>query len=143
VYAPPPALRAVVAAKRIALVEPVAIESRGAIPDPMPVSCEADASLSDSLIAVGAIAADVANTVAITTDDALAARIASSSRCAVEHLEAFAVARACAQRGVPFAAALGIANVVGANAREEWRANHQAAGDAAVAVLLRWLDADR
>jgi len=140
VYAPPPLVRSVIAARRICLVEPAAIEARGAIPEPMPVSCEADDAMTEGLVAAGATPADVATTIAITTDDALAASIAAASRCAVEHLESFAVARACAQRGIPFAAALGVANVVGANARDEWRANHQAAGDAAVAVLLAWLE---
>ena len=87
----------------------------------------------------GARGVDVATTLAITVDDAAAARIASSASVHVEHLEAHGVAAACAARGIPFAAALGVANVVGARARDEWRAHHRSAASAAVDVVLRAL----
>ncbi|MGH7297349.1 MAG: phosphorylase, partial [Polyangiaceae bacterium] len=64
---------------------------------------------------------------------------ARSTACAAEHLEAYGVSAACAARGVPCAAALGVANVVGARARDEWRAHHRAAASAAVDVVLRAL----
>jgi hypothetical protein len=128
-------------ARAVRLVGPAVIEGRAAIPAPMASACEADARIAGALVARGAVAADVATTLAITTDDALAARVASSSACAVEHLEAFAVARACAAASVPFAVALGVANVVGSTARDEWRANHRAAGDAAADIVLGWIAA--
>jgi nucleoside phosphorylase len=131
----------VAVARRVRVVEPAVVEGRAAFPDPMSLACEASAPIADALIAEGGVAVDVATTLAVTTDDALASRVAHASGCAVEHLEAYAVAVACATFGVPFACALGVANVVGSTARAEWRAHHRVAGDAAVALVLAWLDA--
>lgn len=134
-------LLGVAVARRVRLVEPAEIEGRVAFPDPMSLVCDVDARIALALASHGGVSADVATTLGVTTDDALAARIAAASSTAVEHLEAFAVARACASLGVPFAAALGVANVVGATARDEWRTHHRAAGDAAVGLVVRWLEA--
>jgi nucleoside phosphorylase len=82
----------------------------------------------------------VATTLAVTTDDALAARVAERTACDVEHLEAFAVAEACVHANVPFAVVLGVANRVGSTARGEWRQNHHATGHAAGALVARWLE---
>ncbi len=60
----------------------------------------------------------VLTTGAITTDLTLAERIADGY--SVEHLEAFGVAIACQQAGVPFLAVLGIANDVGPDAHTQW-----------------------
>ena len=144
VYAPSLAalpLLAVAVARRVRLIEPAVIEGRAAFPDPMSLACDASTGIARALVAAGGVDADVATTLAVTTDDALAARVARATSCAVEHLEAYAVARACATFGVPFAAALGVANVVGSRARDEWRTHHRAAGDAAVALVVAWLDA--
>jgi futalosine hydrolase len=123
----------VVAARRVLLVEPACVEGRAAFPGPLATSIDADGLLGAD--------ADVATTLAVTTDDALATRICTTTGCAIEHLEAFGVASACAARGVRFAALLGVANVVGSRARDEWRANHRVAGDAAAARVHAWLDA--
>jgi purine-nucleoside phosphorylase len=79
----------------------------------------------------------VLTNLAITTDPGLAARFASAF--AVEHMEAFAVAWACQEAGVPFAAILGIANEVGPTAHAQWLRNRlavQAATQAAAGRLL-------
>ena len=89
----------------------------------------------------GGRSVDVATTLGVTTDDALAEALARGARCEVEHLEAFAVAAACAAASVPFAAVLGVANMVGSQGREQWRKNHRAASDAAIALTLAWLRA--
>ncbi len=135
-----PVLRVAVA-RRVRLVAPAVVEGRAAFPDPMSLACDAAGAMSTALVAAGGVHADIATTLAVTTDDALADRISRASACAVEHLEAYAVARACATFGVPFAAALGVANIVGSTARDEWRTHHRAAGDAAVALVVAWLDA--
>jgi nucleoside phosphorylase len=78
----------------------------------------------------------VRTTVAITTDPELARRLGEGF--GVEHLEAFGVALACAEVGVPFVAVLGIANRVGPGAHAEWLANRtsvEAAVRAAVGPL--------
>ena len=139
----------VVIARRVRLVEPAVVEGRAAFPDPMSLVTEASAPISTALASRAAGRADrasvayvdVATTLAVTTDDALATRIARETGCDAEHLEAYAVALACAAHGIPFAAALGVANVVGARAREEWRVNHRVAADAAIALVLAWLGA--
>ena len=77
----------------------------------------------------------VATTLAVTTDDSVAAELAARTGADVEHLEAFAVARACAQAAVPFAAVFGVANTVGARGRDEWRAHHERAAAAVCAAL--------
>jgi nucleoside phosphorylase len=142
VYAGVPiAIRGVAIARSVRLVEPTAIEQRAAFPDPMSLVHATHPSMSGALSATGAHLADVANTLAITTDDALAARVARETTCSVEHLEAFGAASACAAFGIPFTAALGVANVVGSRARDEWRTNHRAAADAAIAVALAWIHA--
>ena len=136
----------VAVAAKVRLVEPAVCEGRAAIPGPMSVSTDAHPALGAQLLACGGEggavrAANIATTLAVTTDDALAAMVARASSSNVEHLEAFAVATACAAFGVPFVAVLGVANVVGSSAREQWRVNHRATADAAAGVVFRWLQA--
>jgi nucleoside phosphorylase len=127
----------VVAARQLRLAAPSVVDRLAEFPEPMSLRTEADAHVTTALVAAGARAADVATTLAITVDDAAAARVAQNLAVDVEHLEAHGVAAACAARGVPFGAALGVANVVGARARAEWRARHRAAAADAVGVVLR------
>ena len=49
----------------------------------------------------------------------------------VEHLEAYGVAFACRESGVPFVVVLGISNVVGPDAHIQWLTHRDAAQDAA------------
>jgi nucleoside phosphorylase len=130
----------VVVAARIRLVSTAVAETRGAFPAPMRTELDATGPLSNALATKGARLANVATTLAITTDDALAARASGHAGCDVEHLEAFAVAEACAQAEVPFAVVLGVANLVGSSAREQWRQNHRSAGHAAGALVASWLE---
>jgi futalosine hydrolase len=131
----------VIVARRIHLVDPGSLEGRAQFPEPVCVVLEAHIGMTDALSAGSARPCSVATTLAITVDDAVAARIAERIGAQVEHLEAHGVAIACASRGVAFAAALGIANFVGARGREEWRDHHAVAEAAAVRSVLRWLDA--
>jgi nucleoside phosphorylase len=134
----------VVLARRVHLVSVSVTEGRGIFPAPMPVSIEAHAGLGQALATASPArlrAVDVATTLAITTDDALAGRMAVAHDCQVEHLEAFAVAEACALLAVPFAAVLGVANQVGTAAHEQWRMHHRSAGAAAVSSVAAWLAA--
>ncbi len=93
-----------------------------------------DASTVEALQRAGAVPSKIACPLGITTDDGLAARLAPLGDA--EHLEAYAVARACARAtpSVPCTVVLGIANVVGSMGREQWRANHVAASRRAAAV---------
>jgi nucleoside phosphorylase len=129
----------VVAARRVRLVALAAVDRLAQFPEPMSVVSQADTATADGLARAGARTADVATTLAITVDDPAADRIADSTGAGAEHLEAYGVATACAARGVPFGAALGVANLVGSRARDEWRAHHRAAAEAAAAVALRFI----
>jgi nucleoside phosphorylase len=134
------ALGDVVVARRIWLVAPSALQGLSAFPEPMPLTIETHAPMADSISrTTGVRAADVATTLAITTDDATAARIEQSTGAHVEHLELYGVATACAARGIPLGAVLAVANVVGASGREQWRARHREASSSAAEVALRWL----
>jgi futalosine hydrolase len=134
-------LGSVAVARRVVLAEPAVARGEAAYPDPMSTEVNADPALRDALHANGGHLADVATTLAVTTDDPLAARLAAFTSCQVEHLEAYGVAAACAAQGVPFVAALGVANRVGSRGREEWRQNHRAASAAAIAIVLKWMRA--
>lgn len=75
---------------------------------------------------------------AVTTDETLALRL--SDGYTVEHLEAFGVAAAAREVGIPFLAVLCITNIVGPNAHTQWLANRdsaQAAARAAIAPLIK------
>ena len=114
------------------LVDAAVLEDRGA----MPFSAEGpapDPELLERLVGAGARPVVVATSPSVTTDDALAAKLAGHHGAAAEHLEAFAFARACAE--------LGIANVVGSSGRAEWRAHHEEASARAGELLARALAA--
>jgi nucleoside phosphorylase len=127
----------VVTARRLILAEPSTLQGASQFPEPMPTTLVAHGPLVGSMQSSGAQVTDVANTLAITVDDAVSESIARATGAGVEHLEAFGVATACAARGIPFGAVLGVANAVGSHARAEWRTNHRAAAHAAIAVVLR------
>jgi nucleoside phosphorylase len=99
---------------------------------PAPVDC--DAEMLDRLTVPRMPILTVG---AVTTDLALATRLADG--WSVEHLEAFGVALACREAGVPFVCVLGISNDVGRDAHVQWLTNRDAAQEAArvaVAPLL-------
>jgi nucleoside phosphorylase len=129
----------VVVSRRIHLTDAALLAGHSAFPAPMATPLEAHARLAQGLARAGARPADVANTLGITVDDSVAERISSGTGAHVEHLEAYAVALACAAHGAPFAAVLAVANAVGAHARAEWAAHHEAASRAGVAVVVEWL----
>jgi futalosine hydrolase len=129
----------VVVSRRLSLVDPSALENRTQFPPPMATTLEASDALASALAGAGARPADVATTLAITVDDPLALRIRQGASVDVEHLETHGVAMACAGRGVPFAAVLGVANRVGASGREEWLAHHRRVEAFAGECVMRWL----
>jgi nucleoside phosphorylase len=137
----PLAIGDVAAARRVHLLDVGVVLGATQFPAPMSTAIEAHPLVAGALERAGGKPADVATTLAITVEDSMAARIAQGPQgvAHVEHLEAFGIAAACAARGVPFGAALGVANTVGARARDEWRVHHRQAAAAAADVVLRWL----
>ncbi|MCL2777811.1 MAG: hypothetical protein FWD73_07385 [Polyangiaceae bacterium] len=123
------------------LIEPDVLSGAAEIPLPMPREVSFDRSFHDAACAVGAKSVQIANTVAITIDDTLAAKLARHAD--VEHLEAFAFARACAAHGVAAAALLGVANEVGGRGRAQWSEHHEVASARAAHVTVQAIDAMR
>jgi nucleoside phosphorylase len=108
------------------------------VPGIMSSLAEADAAWARACAdQLGAPLVTVASGVGITSSDDEARRLAESA--AVEHLESFAVL-SVAQGRAAATAVLAIANVVGANAHAEWKANRaraEAAALAAAATLVQ------
>ena len=115
----------VIVGTRIGFASGVASIGLGYTPrPPAPVTC--DGSLSAG---VEARRAAVLTCPAVSTDPGLVERLGDGWD--VEHLEAFGVAFACHQAGVPFAVVLGVANIVGPDAHVEWLTHREAAQEAA------------
>lgn len=129
----------VVVGNKLHLVSAAVAARAGAFPAPMSVVADADPGLGAALARGALLEACVATTLAITTDDGVAATVSGSVDADVEHLEAFGVAAACARHGARFGVVLGIANIVGSTARQEWILHHEAAGNAAAAAVTAWL----
>jgi futalosine hydrolase len=107
----------------------------GAMPPPMDAALPCD----PSLLRVPGKSVQIATTLAVTTTDELAAAMAHSTACDVEHLEAYAVALACRAAGVPFLAVLAVANEVGARGRAQWAEHHRRVSDALAEAVLEAL----
>ena len=117
-------------ARRVGLADGAAAMGLGYTPrPPPPIPCDPRLSARVDLPE-----ADVLTVGAITTDATLADRL--SDGWSVEHLEAYGVAAACADAGVPFLVVLGIANRVGRNAHAEWLAWRNAAQSAAREAVM-------
>jgi nucleoside phosphorylase len=130
----------VVVASGIRLVDGAVAEGRGAMPFRSD-DVRLDSALLSTFEAAGARPVAVVTTPSVTTDDALGEKLAAFGD--VEHLEAWAVARACEAESVACAVVLGIANSVGSIGREQWKANHVAAsarvGELVVGVVAELL----
>jgi futalosine hydrolase len=132
-----------VVGRRALLVDPIEVERRGAMPEPIGRMIECNAMISLGLGAGKPPVHDVANTLGVTTDDILSSLIGASlgggGGGGVENLEAFGIANACALQNIPFACVLGVSNRVGSTGRDEWRSHHKGAALAACEVINRWL----
>jgi len=125
------ALAGVVAARCLVLSADGVAAGDAYLPSALPATQETSVALRRIAAATGLLMADVACPLAIALRPATAGRGGRSSLCDVENLEAFAVARAAMTAGVPFAAVLGISNVVGPSAHAAWKRNATRAAAAA------------
>lgn len=130
-----------VVATGVRLVDASALSEQAAFPAPMQLLCEPDRGLSEGLAQEdpSTLRGEVATTLAITTDDALAQLLGSKSACAAENLEAYSVALACAAHDVPFACVLVATNAVGSQGRAQWQTHQRSAAEKAAEQLLQWL----
>jgi len=135
------ALGSVAIAEEVLLVSTAALRGDGYLPELQPSRDAGAKTLRDALRAAAPAVpvARVACPVAITRSAALGRRIAKETGALLENLEAFAVARAARAAKVSFASVLGVANRVGPDGHQEWRAHHRAASRAACAVIARLL----
>ena len=131
----------VIVSQRIQLVSHAVNAGKSEFPGPMQTQLECDALLAAGLAAAGGrvFLAPVASTLARTTDDALAASIHPATGCEAENLEAFAVGQACRAADVPFAAVLGVSNIVGSTGHHDWMQFQRAAVNAAAEALVTWV----
>ena len=138
-------------ASRLVAVDAAVLGARAAFPAPMATGVEADPALGHALFDAAQSAAPrtgvappfrgaLATTLAITTDDALAAQLGRDAGCVAENLEALAVALSCGMQGVAFAAVVAVTNDVGSNGRAQWREHHPLAARAAADCVLAWLE---
>lgn len=135
----PPSIGHAVVTAGVHLVDVGSLLGATELPSALQSSRRSDEALCAAFVAQGAIAVEVATTLGVTVDDEVAARLARTG-VEVEHMEAFSVASVCERAGVPFVAVLGVSNVVGSSAREQWRANHRFASREAAGVIARWLE---
>jgi nucleoside phosphorylase len=144
VYAAARAAHAVgdaVVAMRMHLMSAEVVRGAAYFPAPCPVTVEGDRALGRAIAQAAHLATlDVACPLGITRKSAVAVRIAETSGAALENLESFAVARASALAQIPFAAVLGIANVVGPGAHVEWKRHGAGAAATACSAVRAWLD---
>lgn len=111
-------------------------------PDPMQTVLDPHPLLTAGLVASGGgrcRSAPLATTLAITTDDAIARAVHPATSLEAENLEAFPVALACRAAEVPFAAVLGVTNVVGSQGRTDWLKYQRDAAVAAAEAFLTWV----
>lgn len=113
---------------------------RSYVPDPAQIVSHAEEGLASSLAETGLPRVGCVTVPAITRDLASAEALARASGMEVEHLEAHAFLRAAERRAIPAACVLGIANLVGPTAHEEWKQNAALASSAAAEALLPWLE---
>ncbi len=128
----------ILVAHTITLMDSAALDHRAAFPSPLVTRRACDPALVEGLVASGAHRAHVGCTLAITTDDALAAAYACEGLDA-EHLEAFALD--AVPDAIPSVALLAVANRVGSHGRDEWCTHATLAHNALAVTVLRWLDA--
>jgi nucleoside phosphorylase len=131
-----------VVVRRMALASLGVARDSAYLPRLMPARAQSDPRLRREITVAAALSsADVACPLGISSTLAAARLLGEATGAQLENLEAFAVARAAAAAGIPFAAVLGIANQVGPRAHLEWRAHGAAAAAAACAAVIQLLDA--
>lgn len=131
----------VIVSERVQLVSHAVNAGKSEFPGPMQTQLECNSLLAAGLASAGGrvFTAPVGCTMASTVDDAFAAAINPATGCEAENLEAFSVAQACKAAEVPFAAVLGVSNIVGSTGRHDWMQFQRAAVNAAAEALVTWV----
>ncbi len=128
-------------AGRIRLLPRISSGEHAYLPAIVPTEAKSTPALVRGLRnAAGLPCVDVACPLGITATAAAAKVAAKLSGCALENLEAFAVARAAVVAKIPFAAILGIANHVGPGGHHEWQRHAKSAAQRACQAVLAALE---
>ncbi|MBX7191301.1 MAG: hypothetical protein K1X94_04560 [Sandaracinaceae bacterium] len=133
----------VVVTSRVLALDHAVIQGAAEWPTPMSTTVDASAAMVAGLSAGRhrTHVAPVASPLALTRSDSLASRITSVTGAHVENTDAFGVACAAAGAPVPFACALGVANIVGSTGRADWQQFQRDAVTQAANALIAWLHA--
>lgn len=108
------------------------------VPEVVVREARADETLAGRIAAAAEVPlVDASCSAGVTVDAERAAT--PSAGALVEHMEVFAIYRACELAGIPAAALLAVANRVGPGARSEWRQNAATAEGIAVETLRKVL----
>jgi nucleoside phosphorylase len=132
----------IVVPSRFHLFDPSVAAGKAEFPDPMQTVLDPHPLLSAGLVASAGArcrSAPLATTLAITTDDAIARAVHPATGLEAENLELFPVALACRAAEVPFAAVLGVTNMVGSQGRTDWTKYQREAAIAAAEAFLTWV----
>jgi len=124
------------------LFDPSVAAGKAEFPDPMQTALDTHPALSAGLLAAAgprSHGARVATTLAITTDDTVARAVHPATGFDAENLELFPVAVACKAADIPFAAVLGVTNMVGSTGRVDWRQFQRDAAVGSAEVFLNWV----
>jgi nucleoside phosphorylase len=126
---------------KVQLTDATVLSRRAAFPDPMQTSVESHALLRAAIHASAprAAPAPMTSMVAPITDDALAQGLHGATGCDADNGELFGVAAACMAANVPFAAALGVSNLVGSTGRHDWAQFQREAVTQAGQAVGTWL----
>jgi nucleoside phosphorylase len=132
----------IVIPNRCHLFDATVAAGKAEFPEPMQTVLDPHALLSAGLAASAGPRvhqAKVATTLAIHVDDAIARAVQPATGIEGENLELFPVALACLAANLPFAAVLGVTNVVGSTGRVDWRQYQRDAAVAAAEVIVTWV----
>lgn len=127
---------------RFHLFDPSVAAGKAEFPGPMQTVLDPNAMLAAGLLAFSgprARSAPLATTLAITTDDAIARAVHPATGLEGENLELFPVALACAAAELPFAAVLGVTNMVGSQGRTDWIKYQREAAVGTAEAFLNWV----
>ncbi len=126
---------------KIHLVDASVLARKAAFPDPMQTSVECHGLLRAALVGSVPRAAQavMASMMAPITDDTVAASLHGATGCDADNGEIFGVAAACQAANIPFAAALGVSNLVGSTGRHDWAQFQREAVTQAGQCIGTWL----
>jgi len=126
---------------KVQLADASVLARKAAFPDPMQTSVDCHSLLRAALAASMPRTAQpvMASMMAPIIDDALAASLHAATGCDADNAELFGVAAACQAANVPFAAVLGVTNLVGSTGRHDWAQFQREAVTQAGQCIGTWL----